>query len=271
MSHQFCPRCHLRVPHFHKFCYDCGYDLGSYQRTPLESILEKWGERPAGDKTIPPEIRRGIVEECEKNWDIICQRQTLTWYLVHHLFTIRADPEIIPAALRERGDSRPGGIFKDKIEQLLECYLQSQSDLYLSGRHFPFILKRRFTIRIPPANWAKPVDLAIFHEASATPLIVLELKTSFAPHSIIKYYTKMVTDLSALSPAPYSNILFFSCSPKKTETYRETSKKLGFAIPWVICYDFKPTPISNQRPAIPKIRDPIEHIFEAIKAELKKR
>ena len=254
-----CNKCNKIVPSGSKFCLYCASPIIKRKKLRIETILEALEAKKPTENLLFK-----LTDEFRKNWKEIHKNNLLTHYIFNIIREVRFPTNPNYMVHRAGGDSRTGGVFEDAFGQLLERYLQADSDFWSDTNDFLLKIRINKSISIPNEPRKRRPDIMISLKSNKEPIIILELKVSFTRRSLIKIYNEMEEMYKRLS----SNLQFFfiimNTSQQKAETYKKASPNCR-----IICYDFKLDKESRIKQIQPKIIDSIESIFEDIKYKIK--
>ena len=255
-----CNKCNKIVPSGSKFCLYCASPIITRKKLRIEAILEDLKTKKPTENLLFK-----LTDEFRKNWKEIRKNNLLTFYIIEVIREVRVPTNPNYMVHRAGNDSRTGGVFEDAFCQLLERYLQADSDFWNDANDFLLKIRINKSISIPNETRKRRPDIIISQKSNNKPIIILELKVSFTRRSLIKIYDEMEEIYKRLSPNLQFFFIIMNTSQQKAKTYKKVSPNCR-----IICYDFKLDKESRIKRIQPKIIDPIESIFEDIKNIIKK-
>ena len=254
-----CNKCNKIVPSESKFCLYCASPIITRKKLRIEAILEDLKTKKPTENLLFK-----LTDEFRKNWREIRKNNLLTFYIIDVIREVRVPINPNYMVHRAGGDSRSGGVFEDVFGQLLERYLQADSDFWSDAKVFLLKIVINKSISIPNEPKKRSADIIISLKSNEKPIIILELKVRFTQRSLIKTYDEMEEMYKRLSPNLQFFFVIMNTSRQKAKTYKKASPNCR-----IICYDFKLDKDSIIKQIQPKIIDPIEIIFEDIKKIIK--
>lgn len=254
-----CDKCNKIVPSESKFCLYCAAPIITRKKLRIETILEALKAKKPTENLLFK-----LTDEFRKNWKEIRKNNLLTFYIIDVIKEVRVPTNPNYMVHRVGGDSRSGGVFEDAFGQLLDRYLQADSDFWSDTKDFLLKIRINKSFSIPNEPRKRSADIIISLKSNKKPIIILELKVRFARRSLIKLYNEMEGMYKRLSPNLQFFFVIMHASQQKAKTYKKVSPNCR-----IICYDFKLDKESRIKQIQPKIIDSIESIFEDIKNIIK--